>query len=63
MWEGAYSSNQTWTPDGSPYIATSNISLANCATLTITTALSGGGEAPVEVKLNDGYRDAHWRIL
>jgi YD repeat-containing protein len=51
---GTYSSNQTWTPDGSPYIVTSNISLANCATLTITTALPGSGEAPVEVKFNAG---------
>jgi YD repeat-containing protein len=51
---GTYSSNQTWTPDGSPYIVTSDISLTNCATLTITTALAGGGEAPVAIKFNPG---------
>jgi|GEM_PF-1622946 len=51
---GTYSSNQTWTPDGSPYIVTSDISLTNCATLTITTALGGGGEAPVIIKFNPG---------
>jgi YD repeat-containing protein len=51
---GTYSSNQTWTPDGSPYIVTSDISLINCATLTITTALTGGGEAPVIIKFNPG---------
>ena len=51
---GTYSSSQTWTPDGSPYIVTSDISLINCATLTITTALTGGGEAPVKIKFNQG---------
>jgi hypothetical protein len=46
---GTYSSNQTWTPEGSPYIVTSDITVTNCATLTITTSKPGGGEAPVVV--------------
>lgn len=51
---GTYSSNQTWTPEGSPYIVTSDIIVTNCATLTITTSKPGGGEAPVVVKFNPG---------
>ncbi len=51
---GTYSANQTWTPEGSPYIVTSDIIVNNCATLTITTTNPGGGEAPVVVKFNPG---------
>lgn len=51
---GTYASNQTWTPEGSPYIVTSDIIVTNCATLTITTSKPGGGEAPVVIKFNPG---------
>ncbi|MCX5896336.1 MAG: hypothetical protein NTZ51_10970 [Proteobacteria bacterium] len=53
---GTYSTNQTWTPDGSPYIVNSDVVITNCSTLTITTTRPGGGEAPVEIKFNPGKR-------
>ena len=49
---GTYTASQTWTPDGSPYIVTSDLIFTNCATLTITNVRPGGGEAPVEIKFN-----------
>ena len=51
---GGDTASQTWTPDGSPYIVTSDLIFTNCATLTITNARPGGGEAPVEIKFNAG---------
>jgi len=30
---GTYSSNQIWTPDGSPYIVTATVIFTNCAKL------------------------------
>ena len=53
---GTYTTSQTWTPDGSPYIVTSDVIFTNCATLTITNARPSGGEAPVEIKFNAGMR-------
>ena len=49
---GTYTTSQTWTPDGSPYIVTSDLIFTSCATLTITNVRPGGGEAPVEIKFN-----------
>jgi YD repeat-containing protein len=51
---GTYTTNQTWTPDGSPYIVTSDVIFTNCATLTITINRSSGEKAPVVVKFNPG---------
>jgi YD repeat-containing protein len=50
---GVITSNTVWTPAGSPYIVASNLTIRNNATLTITTTTSGG-EAPVEVRFNEG---------
>lgn len=49
---GTYGTNQTWTPEGSPYIVTSDLIINNCATLTITNLCSDGSIAPVEVRFN-----------
>ena len=51
---GTYTANQTWTPDGSPYIVTSDVVITGCATLTITINRSSGEKAPVVVKFNPG---------
>ena len=51
---GTYTTSQTWTPDGSPYIVTSDLIFTSCATLTITNKRSDGSEAPVEIKFNAG---------
>ena len=51
---GTYSSNQTWTPDGSPYIVTATVIFTNCATLTITNKRSDNSEAPVEIRFKTG---------
>jgi YD repeat-containing protein len=51
---GTYSSNQTWTPDGSPYIVTATVIFTNCARLTITNKRSDNSEAPVEIRFKAG---------
>jgi hypothetical protein len=51
---GTYATSQTWTPDGSPYLVTSDIIFTSCATLTITNTRADGSEAPVEIKFNEG---------
>ena len=51
---GTYGTNQKWSPDGSPYIVTSDVIITSCATLTITVKKADGSEAPVEVRFNPG---------
>ena len=51
---GVYTTNQRWTPDGSPYIIISDIVIKECATLHITTTRSDTTEAPVEIRFTPG---------